>query len=609
LYVFGPFHVDPASRLLLRNGETVPLTPKAFDTLLVLVENSGQILEKEDLMKRVWPDTAVEDNNLNQCISTLRKALGDSPNRHEYIATIPGRGFRFVGGIRLVTAQEGLPPPGYRWSLRKKVSASAAAGAVVIGVICLWIWNGPGPAGTGLAVRSIAVLPFKSLATAGDAEYLGLGLADALITRLSNVRGTIVRPTSSVVRYTDPAQDPIAAGRQLKVDSVLEGTIQRSGDRVRLAVRLLLVKDGAPLWADRFDERFTDIFAVQDSISERVTRALALKLSGDERHRVTKRYTGNAEAYRAYLKGRYYWSRSTREGLEIAIEAFQQAIQIDPKYALAYAGLADCYVFGSGRALPLRERVPKARAAIQRALEIDPSLAEAYAPQAYVKLSYDWDWAGAERDFQRAIELNPGYATAHHWYAECLAFMGRFEMAIAAIETARQMDPFSPAINTSLVRILYFARQYERAMGEAHHSVEMHPNFDQAHLLLGQVYEQRGMFQEAISEFQKAMDLSEGSPGSIASLGHAYAASGRRRDALKVLQDIQDLAKRREVSPFWLAMVYVGVGNQNLALDCLEKAYQSREGALRNIKVDPRLDSLRLNPRFEDLLRRVGLAP
>ena len=433
LYRFGPFELDAAKRLLLREGEPVPLTPKVFDTLLVLVENSGQVLEKDELMKKLWPDAVVEENNLNQCISTLRKALQESAGEHRYIVTIPGRGYQFVASVTEPPVDEAGPtaPSGvvdHRWRLTRNawiVSVLAAASVMVMGYLWRAVW--PGRTAREARVRSIAVLPFKSLGLLEGDEYLGLGLADALITRLGNVPGTLVRPTSSVVRYTDPSLDPVAAGRQLKVDSVLDGKIQRSGDRIRLTVQLLRVDDGAPLWADRFDESFTDIFSVQDSISEQVTRALLLRLTAPEKQRVTRRYTANAEAYRAYLKGRYYWSKSTPEGLDKAIEAFQQAIEIDPNYALAYAGLADCYVFGSGLGRPLRERVPKARAAIEKALKIDDGLAEAYAPQAYIKLSYDWDWEGAERDFKRAIDLNPSYATARQWYAECLSFQGRSE--------------------------------------------------------------------------------------------------------------------------------------------------------------------------------------
>ncbi|MBI3678871.1 MAG: tetratricopeptide repeat protein [Acidobacteria bacterium] len=616
LYEFGPFRLDPARRLLFHENEVVPLTPKAFDTLIALVEHGGQVLEKEELIRRVWPDTVVEENNLNQCISTLRKALGDSPNEHRYIVTLPGRGYRFAASVRTVGVEEtaATAPPGVqRRAFTRTVIVTALIGAVATAAY-LWTLKQAGRSGAELPVRSLAVLPFKSLAADGGDEYLGLGISDALITRLSNLRRLIIRPTSAVVRYAEGSQDPIAAGRELKVDSVLDGKIQRSGDRIRVTVQLLRVEGGVPLWADQFDQRFADIFDVQDSISERVTGALMVRLSGEEKKRAARRHTANTEAYHAYMKGRFYWSRNTPEDLEKAIESFQQAIRLDPKYALAYAGLADCYVFGRGqagsrRAMPLRERFPIAKAAVTKALELDDTLSEAYAPLAYLKLSYEWDWAGAEKDFLRAIEFSPGYATAHQWYAECLVYLGRLDEALAAIERARELDPFSPAINDSMVRILYYSRRYDRALEECRNTLELHPNFDQAHILLGRVYVQKKMFSEAVAEFQKAVALSDGLPGAIAWLGHAYAVSGRKQDALRVLQDLKDLSKRRHVSPFLIAIVYAGLDDREAALAWLEKAYDDREAALRAIKVDPNLDNLRAEARFQDLLRRVGLRP
>ncbi|MBI3207359.1 MAG: tetratricopeptide repeat protein [Candidatus Solibacter usitatus] len=613
LYEFGPFRLDTAKRLLFHQDQMVPLNRTAMETLVVLVESHGELVEKAELMGRVWPGTAVEENNLNQSISTLRKALGESSTGPPYIATVSGRGYRFAADIRRVAVEEPLPPRPPRRSVVTKAAILFAIAAPATWGIYKWASRRAGVAAQP-PLRSLAVLPFQSLTAAAGEEYLGLGISDALITRLSNVRNVIIRPTSSVVRYAEGSQDAIAAGRALKVDTVLEGKLQRSGDRIRLTVQLLRVADGVPLWAGRFDQQFTGIFDLHDSISERVTNALILQLTSEEKNRIAKRHTANPEAYRAYMKGRYHWTRNTPDDLEKAVEHFQQAIRLDPEYALAYAGIADCYVFGRGqsgsrRASPLRDRYPIAKAAAAKALALDGTLAEAYAPRAYLKLAYDWDWAGAEKDFLRAIELNPGYAAAHQWYAECLMYLGRSKEALAAVERARELDPFSPAVNDSLVRVLYYGRQYDRALRECLNTIELHPNFDQAHILLGRVYEEKGMLPQAIAAFQKAVTLSDGLPGALASLGHAYAVSGRRADARNVLRDLQELSKQRYVSGFLIAMVFAGLDEKDNAVELLEKAYEQRDAGLRAIKVDPKLDKLRTAPKFQALLRRIGFDP
>lgn len=414
LYAFGPFLLDTRERRLLRDGEVVPLTLKAFDLLQVLVENQGHLLQKEELLRRVWPDAIVEENNLTVTISALRKALGEGPTEGQYIETVPRRGYRFVADFRAsAESTEAVRSPQERraraFALRAMVLAALAAVAALA-----WVWKRSTPAATAVPVRSMAVLPFRSLTN--DGEYLGLGMADALITRLGSTKQLLVRSTGSVQKYTGPGLDPVAVGRDLQVDSVLEGSIQTDGDRLRTTVRLLRVGDGSTLWAGTFDERLTDIFAVQDSISQRMAGALALELTEAQRSLLTRRDTGDSEAYQLYLKGRFFWNKRSRDGFERGAAHFRQAVEKDPAYALAYSGLADSYI---GMTYYLyaapHTAMPLARAAALKALHIDGSLAEAHVSLAHVKTNYEWDWAEAERLFRKAIELEPEYDAKYHY--------------------------------------------------------------------------------------------------------------------------------------------------------------------------------------------------
>lgn len=645
-YEFGPFRVDPVRRILLRDSGPVALSPKAFEMLLALVENGGEVLEKDELMQRVWPDQFVEEANLTVNMSQLRKALGERPDEHRYIVTIPGRGYRFVASVRKVkgeaadlaaekrahsvAVEEKEASAQYeaeqsfeqearslissrqkkiKWRpSRTSLALGLALTALALALPYFWFWRGqkeikPRP-------RSMAVLPFEQLgAEAGD-EYFGIGIADVLITRLSNIHQIVVRPTSAVLKYTEQAQDPVAAGRELKVDSVLEGSVHRAGEQIRVTVRLVSVRDGALLWAEKFDAKFTDIFRVQDSISEQVARALTLELTGEEQTRLIKRYTDNTEAYQAYLKGRYFLNRRTEEDFEKGIKYFQQAIDLDPNYALAYAGLADSYallvVFG---VLPPREAMPKAKTAALKALEIDPNLAEAHTSLAHVKHCYEWDFAGAEEEYKRAIELNPNYAIAYHWYGLYLARMGRFDEAVGEMERSQEIDPFSLANGANLGWTFYAARRYDQAIEQLNRTLEMDPNFARARLYLGRAFVQKGMYAEAIAEFQKAMTLSGGSPIVLAALGHVYGVLGKRDEAQKVLDQLRERANREYISPYEIARVCISLGDKDQAFTWLEQAYEDREERVVLLKVDPLLDSLRPDPRFADLLRRVRLAP
>ncbi|MBA3767808.1 MAG: tetratricopeptide repeat protein, partial [Acidobacteria bacterium] len=425
---------------------------------------------------------------------------------------------------------------------------------------------------------AIAVLPFRPISTEGRDEILELGIADALITRLSDIKQIIVRPTSLIRKYIDLEQDSATAGREMAVESVLEGNIQKLGDRIRITARLIKVEDGSSLWAGTFDEEFTDIFAVEDSISEKVTAALALKLTGEDRDRLKRRYTENTAAYHLYLKGRYFWNKRTEEALNRAIECFNQAIELDPNYALPYAGLADCYTkLGDVgvTAMTPGKAFARAHAAASRALTIDSSLAEVHASLGHIDMHL-FQWADAERAFKHAIELNPNYATAHQWYAYYMAFHQRFDEALEKIKVALKLDPLSLPIADSVGEFLYFARRNDEAIEEIRKTLEMDPNFLASHINLGRAYAQTSMFCEAEDQFAKARQIAGESIDALAALGHTYAMSGNNGSALEVLAQLTELSKERYVSPYDIALIRAALGETDEAFRWLEKAYDER---------------------------------
>jgi DNA-binding winged helix-turn-helix (wHTH) protein/TolB-like protein/Flp pilus assembly protein TadD len=660
-YDFGPYRVDALKRLLLREGEPVPLTSKVFDTLFMLVSRSGEVLEKNELMTSLWPDRFVEENNLTQNISVLRKALGENRSEHRYIVTIPGRGYSFVAPVREVCAgtddapvssltdNAGILALGHtlepangadeRYALKRNGEPEAkraspsngrtslvanptaqprdrasyrrgliALSVLLVGIVAvlsyLWVANRANRTTQPAAPGSIAVLPFKLLGNEASDEYLGSGMADALITKLSNIRQISVRPTSAVIKYAArPDTDPLAAGRELGVDSVLEGTIQRSGDRVRVTVQLTSVRESKPLWAHSFDERFTDIFTVQDSISAQVAEALTLKLTGEEQRLLAKRYTDNVEAYQSYLRGRYFLSKRSEEGSRRAIAYFTEAIEKEPDYALAYAGLADAYSvlgFYEFGTLAPEENYQRAKTAAMRALELDETLAEAHTSLALAKVDVEHDAAGAEREYRRAIELNPNYATAHHWYSDFLAAMDRQDEAMAEIKRAIELDPLSLVINVTLGERLFYTRRYDEALIQLHKTLELDESFGLTHYLLGLTLEQKGMYEEAIASFNRARELSGDSPFIMAALGHTFAVSGKRGEAQRLLVELKELSRRRKVSPYDIATIYTGLGERAQAFEWLQKLYKTQTRHM--LRSDPRMDSLRPDPRYQELL-------
>ncbi|HEX8068780.1 MAG TPA: winged helix-turn-helix domain-containing protein [Pyrinomonadaceae bacterium] len=650
LYEFGPFRLDPLKRRLVRDGQTVVLTSKSFDTLLALVEHRGRVLPKDELMRRLWPDTSVEENNLTQQISALRRALGERAGEHRYIVTVPGRGYSFVSDVREV-ADEGADlileqrtrsritidveeehtdghgeeqperhetdraaestrthaiAPAARRRTRARLFALVSVGLAMSLLLALFTYQrlARDESRAGGPPKSVAVLPFKSLNTDANEDLLGAGMSDTLIAKLSNVRQINVRPTSAVLKYAAADANTLAAGRELGVDAVLEGTVQRAADRVRVTVQLLDVRQGRPLWAQSFDEGLSDIFVVQDVISEQVAQALLARLNGAEQRRLRKHDTNSVAAYQDYLRGRYFWNRRDEDGLRKSVGYFEQAIATDPTYAVAYAGLADAHnllvnyhLAGSSA----DESAERARAAVTKALELDDTLAEAHASLASMKFYGEHDNAAAEREYLRAVELNPNYATAHHWYSEYLAMTGRPAEAMTEIKRAQELDPLSPVINTTVGERLYFARRYGEAAEQLRRTLELSPDFYHAHYLLGLTYEQQGLYAEAVAEYQRARALA-GSHGALAAgaLGHVYAVTGRRREALRLLNELQR-PDGDAPYPYAVATVYLGLGAKREAIEWLQKMPSADAAWL--LKFDPRLDDLRAEPTFRSLLQ------
>ncbi len=643
VWEFGPFRLDESERLLEREGTPVALTPKVFDTLVALVERSGHLVDKDELVEKLWPDTFVEPGTLTRNVSDLRKALGGD----DYIETVPKRGYRFVAKVTQVTggmpyagsgaaeAQSVLEEPGAAAPQPANESPPAAAeagapvpaspatrprakraalwlGTVAAGVAILMLASRKERAGRAPpapAIRSIAILPFKPLTPERGDEYLGLGITDTLITKLSSVRKIIVRPTSAVQKYSAGGFDPMTVGREQEVEAVLEGSVQKLGDKVRLTVRLLETKSGAPLWAYQCDQFCADIFALQDTISEEVATALLARLTGEERRLLERRETTSAEAYQLYLKGRHFWNRRNADGLERSLEYFEQAIAQDPRYARAYAGLSDSYLLLWGYGFRASEgTIPKVKETARKALELDPTLAEAHLSLGAVAWNWDWNWKEAERELRRALEMNPNYATAHHYLGEFLAYQGRFEEGWAEIRRALEIDPTSPIINTDAGLVLEYWRRWDDAIEQYRRALELDPGFHKARRFLCAGYARKGMFEKAQAELVKFREIDD-SPGKRESLllaGDVHIFEDRKAEARKAYAEA--LAARGYMDPGTLMWMHILLGEKDQAFEWMEKAFAARSTFLTSLKINPGFDPLRSDPRFESFLTRMNLS-
>jgi TolB-like protein/DNA-binding winged helix-turn-helix (wHTH) protein len=638
---FGIFEVDLNAAELRKGGLRVKLPEQPFQILTVLLEKPGELVTREEVRSRLWQgDTFVDfDHGLNNAVMRLREVLGDSSDSPRFIETVPRRGYRFIAHVDespwsapSLTPQQpasqkqatpttedpaiapALSPTSIQQGVKQRgtliIVAIVAIALFAISVAWRYLATQIGGTSDVRQSTSVVVLPLENLSGDQEQDYFADGMTDDLIANLAKIRSLRVISHSTAMAYKHTRKPLSEIARELHVDAVVEGTVLRAGDRVRITAELVQVSTDRHLWADTYESQMGDVLALQNRVSSAIVNEIRVNLSPQDRARLARNPAVAPEAYENYLKGRFYWNRRTDENLHRAIGYFENATKQDTQYALAYAGLSDCYavigasIFGT---MPADEAAPKARQAAQRALEIDPTLAEAETSLATVKFNYDWDWAGAEEGYQHAIQLNPSYATAYQRYSLLLTAMGRFQKGFSQINKARELDPLSFSINFSLGWRLYLARQYDRAIVQLRNTLEMDPSYELPHLILGQAYEEKGSFDLAIPELRKAVDLSHGTPLMLSALAHAYARAGKRTEAQQLLTELEAASKHQYVSPYYLALVYIGLGEKEMALSLLEKAFTDRSNGLIFMAVEPELDPIRSEPRFVALEQKLKL--
>jgi DNA-binding winged helix-turn-helix (wHTH) protein/TolB-like protein/Tfp pilus assembly protein PilF len=626
VYEFGDFILESSQRRLLRResgeaegGQPLALTAKAFDTLLYLIEHRGETLDKDTLLSAIWPGVIVEENSLTQNISTLRQVLGETRTENRYIATVPRKGYRFVGEV---TERSALAGPGVaatpagpvaadskRLPRRLWMSAAALLVLVAIGIFLFERVRGghsaPSATVAPSAIQTLAVLPFKPLLPTERNESLELGMTESMIASLGARGGLTIRPLSSVRRYGSIEQDPLAAGRALHAESVFDGALQHHGDQLRVSVRLLRVADGRQLWANQFEGNVSGIFGVQEQISAKVAETLAARFTAAEGALPTLGGTKDSTAYLLYANGRYALARSTEPSLVLAIRYFEKAIEHDPQFALALVGLADCYmVLGVFGMRPPAETLPRARDAVLKALQIEPRLAAAYGTLGHIKMQYDRDWDGAEADFARAIALNPSLSEPHMYWGVLLGMRGEPDRGLEELKQAQQLEPLLTLSKTRAGSVLYFAHRYDEAIAQITESLALDDRPGIAHALLGRVYLHTGHYDLALAEFAKTRGPT---PGSFGDVGQALALSGRRAEALEELDRVLKLSTQRYVSALDIASIYASLADTENALAMLERALQERASTLGFLAQNPTFDGLHGDARFAALVDRVGL--
>ena len=648
IYQFDDVRVDLDTFEVFKADNAVRLEPKAFEVLIFLIQNQGRLVEKRELLDAVWREAFVTENAMTRVIAQLRKALGDGSKQARYIETVPTRGYRFIAKVERkqrpglnedVSTLDQTPSddesaqapsdggkPGMGVSPDVEVTPSAllsrpvvvAAGlvALVLSAIVLYYIFTPGepnPVPNSATPRSIAVLPFKPVVSEGRDESLEMGMAETLITKFSSIERLTVRPINAVRNYADPGQDPLAAGRELRVDLILEGSFQRSGDRIRITSHLWHVADGKMIWSDKRDQQYADIFAVQDSIAERVTRALALRLSPEEKKRLTKHHTEYTEAYNLFVKGSFHLQRglgdSAEEDVRKAVTYLEAAVDKDPAYALAYAYLAGSYALLSRNAFglfPPKENLPKAKQAALKALELDDTLSESHLALAIIQYLYEWDWESAEENLNRAIELDPNNSMAHNLYSSYLAIMGRHDESIAEIKRAIEIDPVNLGHQVELGLRLLNARLPDQAIEQFRRVLEMDPNKPGVSNLIAWAYDAKGMHQEAIAIYLSEIKRFGENPVILSSLGVAYADAGQKDKAQNIIRDLKGRTGRGYISPYLLAGIYAHLGDRDQTMIWLEKAYESRDDWMMWLKVQNWPDGVRSDERFVELMRRMN---
>jgi len=625
-FEFDGFRLDATERLLLRDGEALPLTPKAFDTLLVLIEHRGHLVTKEELMQAVWRDAFVEEAGLTRNISSLRKVFGQDANGCKFIETVPKHGYRFVAEVvevggstpdlvierlttaKIITREEQELIPNHKRTFWQSPYAIMAAAALFMAALAavLLLRDKTNPVET--PVQSIAVLPFRIIGTSALKDDFGLAIADTLITKLSNSKELTVRPTSKISNYAEGESDTIEIGRTLQVDAVLEGSLQTSDDKVRVTLRVIRVRDGSSLWAKVTDERFTNLLALEDAISKQLLDAPFFKSSASERESLAKHYTQNAQAYEAYLRGTHHFRKGTIEELLTSINDFKQAIALDPDYPLPYTKLAVAYVLlNNFGAVNAQEVTTQAGQAANKAVELDDKLADAHLALFFIHWQYEYDWAAADREMQRALELNLNSPSVHNTRAHFLMCQGKTEEAVAESRLALELDPTDYGMVEDLAWSYLIAGKHEEAKEQCQRAMAMSPQEYGPHLYLGWLYEQNGIYDKAIEELQRARTLSANSPHVIAALGHALAAAGNRNEAEKMIKELQSLSKGGYTSPYFMAILYGGLGEKEKALNYLEAACNEHNSEMVFLKMERRFNHLRFEPHFKRLLQRIGL--
>lgn len=628
LYEFGPFRLDPEKPRLMRNGEVVPVPPKALEALIVLAENSGKLLDRESLMQAVWADTIVEDANLTVAISQIRRALGAGSEGVEYVETIPRVGYRFLPEVRRVHERV-LPLKVERHRISRTVieeeflpsedqtrlpgtsifprlwSITSRREAVVIGTCLLLLTalgstfylksGSPSPAGSK-QIQSIAVLPPKPLVEGPNNSSLSLGIADALITRLSALQKLRIRPTSAVARYVDSYKDSLDVGRALGVDAVLEGSLQRADGRVQVSLRLLDTRSSHQIWNGRFDKADAEVFDLQDSIAQQVVAALSLSLTDNEKLSLTKRQTLNPDAYNSYLMGNYFWSKRGQLTTK-AIEHFYKATELDPTFAEAYVGLANVRATGA--------HWPEAEALCEKALQLNNMLPEAHATYGFIKMFRSWDWAAAERSLDHAIALNPNSSNARHWKGVYLSLRGRLDEARAEMQRALELDPLSLIVIADIGQLHYFRHEYDQAIEYCQRALLLDSTFQVAHQYLSYIHDSNGSEEEAFAE--TVLGWTGGIPRDFPKHRDIFVKSGMKGIAEYEIKNALETTERDQIWCLNMARFYLRTGNREQSLKWLEKSLEKREFMLPFINVDPQFDPLRSDHRFQRIIARLGL--
>jgi TolB-like protein len=582
------FELDARACELRRAGRPLKLERIPMELLLLLIEQRGRVVTRKEILEKIWgKDVFVDpESSINSAVRKIRQVLEDDPTQPRFLQTVSRRGYRFIASIWEV----GFPEARRCQDGRPKSSESPAV-------------KKP----TNQRIRSIAVLPLENLTGDAGQQYFADGMTEALITTLAQIESLGVISRTSALHYHASGKPLPQIANELRVDGIVEGSVARCGNRVRIDAQLIHAPSDRHLWAKSYERDLQDVLALQGEIARSIASEIKIRLTPKDRARLRNSPPVNREAYDAYLKGRFFWNKRTAQALKTGIGHFEDATKKDPGYARAYAGLADSYdVAPFYSVMTPKEAYPRAKAAAMKALEIDESLGDAHTSLAHALWSYDWDWASAERENQRSLELNSNYATGHHWYSWFLELMGRHDEAVHEAQRALRLDPLSLAINTQLGVAYYYAREYRHAVEQLRKTLELDPRYPMAYIYLGQCLDQLEEFEGAIAEFEKGLQAVE-DPWLSASLIHACGRADRRMEAKKELAKLLESSKTKVVSPYLLAMAYAGLDEKAKALGWLETAYRERANWIPYLKVDPEVDNLRTDPRFAELLRRVGL--